>query len=213
MTTNETPAEAAGALSPGATIAEKIDWLETCHTALDDRAIAVFNEVFATIMRTHDRWVWRRILKWGVPENLAKELSQEVFAALIRRVKHHGVKGGFRKLIGKITKGKLLNFKRDEDLAPKTECIPSSGSAPAESAVDVDRAIDLRELAQRSRDELSPDHRAVVQKAILEDLSDEEAAAQLGLPVGTMKSRLRAAIAVLRALETERLTPSERNVA
>ena len=40
-----------------------------------------------------------------------------------------------------------------------------------------------------------------------------ELATLLVLPLGTVKSRLRAATRVLRALEAERLTPSERDAA
>jgi len=207
---NETPAEAAGALSPTASVAEKIAWLETCDTALDAHGIAVLNEVFAVVMRTHLRRVRRRILRYGVPSDPADDLVQDVFATLFRRVKSHGAKDGFSRLIAKITKGKSLNFKRDAELAPKTECIPSSGSAPAESAVDVERAVDLREMVERSRDELSPNHLAVVEKGIMEGLGDVETAAALKLPLGTVRSRLRAAIRVLRELESQRFRPSER---
>lgn len=200
MKTNEVLEAAAGAGRADAAIAEKIAWLETCGTALDAHGSTVLDEVFATVMLTHYSRVARRIQSWRVPECDAEDLLQEVFITLNNRVRSQGAKDGFRRLLAKITWGKLKNHLRDAAQAPETTPIPSSGSALPESAVDVDRALDLRELRRRFFPELSDDHQAVAEKAILGDLSDEETAAALGLPLGTVKSRLRAAKKVLRAL-------------
>jgi RNA polymerase sigma-70 factor (ECF subfamily) len=46
---------------------------------------------------------------------------------------------------------------------------------------------------------LSPDHRAVIALHYLEGMTDEQAATQLGLPIGTVKSRLHYGLQALRA--------------
>ena len=52
---------------------------------------------------------------------------------------------------------------------------------------------------------LSPQQRVVVVLRIVEDLSEEQTATLLGIPAGTVKSRLSRALAVLRAtLEDDR---------
>jgi RNA polymerase sigma factor (sigma-70 family) len=52
---------------------------------------------------------------------------------------------------------------------------------------------------------LSPQQRVVVVLRIVEDLSEEQTAAMLGIPIGTVKSRLSRALAALRStLEDDR---------
>ncbi len=209
MKTHNTPAGAGDAAGLEACIAEKMAWLETCDGALDARGVVVLNEVYPAFMRANHRRVRRRFLIGDVPEADVEDLLQECFKAHFYRVKDHGAKDGLGRLLSKIAKGKYLNYKRDQELAPKTTSMPSSGSALPESEVDVDRAVYFRALARRFLDELSWDHRQVVNLIILEDRSITEASAMLGLPEGTVSSRLRAARAVLRALGDEWLTPSQ----
>lgn len=205
--------ESAGGESPAAQINRKIAWLETFATALDARAIAVLHEVFPTIMeRRYDR-AWRRLRRKGLSEHEAEDVLQEAFTVLFYRVRDRGVRGSIQVMFSKILKGKLINHLRDQSRAPETLALPSSGSSFPESAPDLERALDLRELGRRFLPELSRAHRAVVQKAILGELSDEEAAAALGLPVGTLKSRLRAATRALHALWAAWLPPSEQEAA
>ena len=78
--------------------------------------------------------------------------------------------------------------------------MPSSGSALPESEVDLPRAIDFRNAVRTLLPQLSTEQRAVVQKAILDELSDAETAEALGLAVGTVKTRRRLALRTLREL-------------
>ena len=67
---------------------------------------------------------------------------------------------------------------------------------------DVDDVIGASVERDALRDALaalSPEHRAVVSLHHLEGLTDEEVAAHLDLPIGTVKSRLHYALMALRA--------------
>lgn len=209
MKTDESPGEE----SPAAQINRKIAWLETFATALDARAITVLHEVFPSIMEQRYDRAWRRLRRKGLSEQQAEDLLQEAFTALFYRVRDRGVRGSIQVMFSKILKGKLINHLRDQCRAPETLALPSSGSSLPDSAVDLERALDLRELSRRFLRELSPAHQAVVEKAILRGLSDEEAAAALGLRVGTLKSRLRAATRALHALGAAWLPPSQQEAA
>jgi RNA polymerase sigma-70 factor, ECF subfamily len=59
--------------------------------------------------------------------------------------------------------------------------------------------VDDRDFLWAALTRLPPKHRVVVVLRIVEDLSEEQTAAMLGIPLGTVKSRLSRALAVLRA--------------
>jgi RNA polymerase sigma-70 factor (sigma-E family) len=59
--------------------------------------------------------------------------------------------------------------------------------------------VDDRDFLWAALTRLPPKHRVVVVLRIVEDLSEEQTAAMLGIAVGTVKSRLSRALAVLRA--------------
>lgn len=215
MKTNETPAEAAaGAGSPAASYEEKLAEIESCHTALDARRIALFREeVFPTFMRKHYGRVQRRIRKWDVPENQVEEVLQEAFVSLFNHVVAHGAQHGLCRNLSVILKGKLLHHARDQKHASDTEPLPSSGSTPPETPPDLERAIDYRKAARRFLLQLSDDHRAVVERCILQDKTQAAAAAELDLPEKTVGSRLAAAMRVLFTLATTWFPESEQEVA
>lgn len=209
MKTNETPTEA-GAARRDAPIDEKIAWLDARHTALDAAGLAVLDEVLAPFMHRHYGKVRRRAVRWGVPEDDAPDLVQDVFIAFHARVRDHGVKRSLLTTLHIVTRGKLLHAARARRNAPLTVCLPSSGLALPESSVDIARAVNLR-TARSFVHELSEEHRAVVEKVILEDKTAAVAAAELGLAEGTVWSRLRAAVDLLRARTAPWLPQSQRD--
>jgi RNA polymerase sigma factor (sigma-70 family) len=81
---------------------------------------------------------------------------------------------------------------------------PVPGAA-AEAVIDPE----LDELWHRL-DQLRPDERACVVLRFYEDLPLADIAAQLDLPLGTVKSHLHRAIATLRSLLTDELTEEDR---
>ncbi len=208
---NETPTEAvAAAARRDAQLDEKIALLDACHTALDASGLAVLDAVFAPFMRRHYDKVRRRAVRWGVPEDDASDLVQEVFFAFHGRVRDHGVKRSLLTTLHIVARGKLLHAARARRQAPPTVGLPSSGSALPESSVDLARAVDLR-TARSFVHELSEEHQVVVEKVILEDKSAGVAAGELGLPEGTVCSRLRAAVELLRARTAPWLPQSQRD--
>jgi len=65
-------------------------------------------------------------------------------------------------------------------------------------------------VARRIFSQLSPEHREVIDKVVLKGMTHTDAAAALGLPEGTVKSRLIAAKRALLALAEPLLPPSQR---
>jgi RNA polymerase sigma-70 factor (ECF subfamily) len=213
MTTQDFTAETAGVPSPKATAEEKLAWLERTQGALDARGIALVHEVFDPILRAYGKRVYWRIVRWGVPPTDAEDVLQDVCITLYSHVARYGVQGNLRALFNRIARGRLSHYSRTQERTPESVCIPSSGSALPESEPDIDRAIDYRALARRLMPELCATHRVVVQLCILDEKTDAEAAAMLGIPEGTLKSQLRAAKRELRALASPLLPESQRKAA
>ncbi|HID06351.1 MAG TPA: sigma-70 family RNA polymerase sigma factor [Armatimonadetes bacterium] len=61
---------------------------------------------------------------------------------------------------------------------------------PSPSPEDVAERKEVQELVHRALEQLAPEHRAVIVLCDLEQLSYDEAAQVLGIPLGTLKSRL-----------------------
>jgi len=77
--------------------------------------------------------------------------------------------------------------------------MPEPKVPPAEASPDHAAEASEREAqVRRAMDELPPEQRDLVRRAFYEDLSHSEIAACTGVPLGTVKSRLRLAFAKLK---------------
>lgn len=83
-----------------------------------------------------------------------------------------------------------------------------TGRVPDLTAEDRAEAVATRDAVDRALAGLTPDHREVVVLRYLADLSERQAAAVLGIPPGTVKSRLARALAQL-AVDPHLLDPTE----
>src|SRR5207247_8779729 len=72
--------------------------------------------------------------------------------------------------------------------------VPATAPGPAETAWQQHR----RAVLQSALDSLPPPQREALGLAFLDDLSHEQVAAELGLPLGTAKTRIRAGLQKLR---------------
>jgi RNA polymerase sigma-70 factor (ECF subfamily) len=196
-------------LSVDAETKASIAWVEDHDTAFDAAGIALIHEVWKPIMTLHSPQVWRRMARSQVHKDDVKDIYQEVWLTLYRRVATTGVKESLGKMVGQIAKGKVLDYARARGRGRKTESMPESGSALPESLPDIVRAVDLRTLTTMLMRELPEQYKGVTTKRILEDKSQEEAAAELNLTVATVKSRYLAALRWLSDRAKAWLPPSQ----
>lgn len=189
---------------------ESLTRLVLCRTSLSASEAALLREVFPEILAAHHDEVWNQLRRRGLDGDEAEDLLQEVFLTLYGHILEHGFPDKLPAMLHTITEGKLLNHVRAGKRTPVSVGLPSSGSEKPRSEPDVERALDLRELARRLLPQLLPEHQGVVDKVILNGLSHADAAAALGLAEGTVKSRLMAAKGALIALAELFLPPSQR---
>jgi RNA polymerase sigma-70 factor (ECF subfamily) len=99
---------------------------------------------------------------------------------------------------------------RGRGRAPLSTCLPSSRSEKPTSQADVERALHFQQVAERIFSQLSPEHQEVIDAVSVKGLTHADAAAVLGMPEGTLKSRLMAAKRALVEAAEPILPPSQR---
>ena len=136
----------------------------------------------------------------------AEDLVQEVFLAVWRNAdRFDPERGSVRAWILQIAHFRLLNELRRRSRQPEIAAdpdglvldgLPAADLGPAEVASRRHR----RALIQSAFDELPPPQRQAISLAFLDDLTHEQVAAELGLPLGTAKTRIRAGLQKLRGM-------------
>ncbi len=161
-------------------------------------------EAFAILVDTHHTGVYRIACRMCGDQD-ATDLTQEIFLRALRALRRFQYQGqaSFRTWLYRIAVNACINEIRrrkrrsqiegpslDEELdsedGPMDRVVPDESHSPhvlAEREA-VRRAV--RKIVQM----LSPKHRAVLTLVDLEGSNYEEAAAALGIPIGTLKSRL-----------------------
>ncbi len=136
----------------------------------------------------------------------AEDLVQEVFLAVWRNAdRFDPERGSVRAWILQIAHFRLLNELRRRSRQPEIAAdpdglvldgLPAADLGPAEVASRRHR----RALIQSAFDELPPPQRQAISLAFLDDLTHEQVAAELGLPLGTAKTRIRSGLQKLRGM-------------
>ncbi|HEX4944717.1 MAG TPA: sigma-70 family RNA polymerase sigma factor [Usitatibacteraceae bacterium] len=158
--------------------------------AHDDR------EAFSRLVRRHQsmvRSVLRRLTKGD--HGLADDLAQETFLLAWRNLRSFRFDARFSTWLYRIAFNAWLSQarKRREVLLDDTEAVPvneePAHAVPAAERIDLERALG----------ELSDAERVAIATCYYADLTHEEAARAIGIPLGTVKTLILRAKAKLRA--------------
>ena len=158
---------------------------------------------YAEIVRRYQRAVYR--VAYGLTRNAsdADDLAQETFVRAYQALGRFRVGEPLYPWLARIATNQAFSLHRRRRRRPETALEPLV-EAGQQWGVDADPAEDLaakerRERLERAMSELKPEHQAVLVLRAVEDLSYEEIAASLKVPVGTVMSRLSRARAELKA--------------
>ena len=190
---------------------EKLAQLVLCRSKLSADEALLLREVFPQILALHHEEVWNWLLRRGLSSHEAEDLLQEASLELYSHILEHGMPDKIAAMLQALAKTKFFNHLRAQRRAPESVALPSSGSEKPRSGPDAELTLALGELAWLLFEQLSPEHQSVVDAVMLNGLSQRDAAAMLGLPEGTVKSRLMAAKRELLKLAERLLPPSQRN--
>lgn len=188
---------------------ERLAQLVLRHTKFSASEAAELRVLFPAIIKTHRSTVWGMLRGRGLEREEAKDLSQEIFVALHLSIVDEGFPDSLTKWLRTTTHGKLLNHLRGKKREPVSVGLPSSGSEPPRTPRDLDAALDGATLRALVFPLLSSEHREVLE-AVRADLSYEEAAGALDIPLGTFKRRLIEARRQVVLLAQQFLPPSKR---
>jgi RNA polymerase sigma-70 factor (ECF subfamily) len=189
---------------------ERLAQLVLRRSKLSDEEAALLREVFPDIVAAHYDLVWNLLRKRGLDSHEAEDLLQEVFITLHNHILETGFVATLPGMLHALTNGMVLNHARVQKRVPFSVGLPSSGSEKPRSQLDVERALHFQEVARHIFSQLSPEHQEVIEKVVLNGLTHTDAAAVLGIPEGTLKSRLIAAKRALLAAAEPLLPASQR---
>ena len=140
----------------------------------------------------HASWLAARLAQRAADPTLVEDALQETFVAVWRKAGDYRGEGevaawlwgiAIRKLIDRLRRDRLPRFERPSVVESAEEAVLAG--------------IGYGELGE-AMSRLSPELMAVVQARILDGLSTREAARLLGIPTGTVKTRLMRAKQIMR---------------
>lgn len=147
----------------------------------------------------HAAWLQLRLQRRTSDRDLVADALQDTFVAVWTSASTYRGDGDVGGWIWGIAVRRLLSRLRGRrGPMPVAESVISSASPAVQSAEDqLLLAVEYGDVGTAMRS-LSPELRTVVQATIVDGLSTREASRLLGLPQGTVKSRVRAAKSQLR---------------
>jgi RNA polymerase sigma-70 factor, ECF subfamily len=181
---------------------------------IDDRSLvaqarAGTEQAYREIVRRHERPIFNLIVRMVHDPATAEDLSQETFLKAFSHLHSYNPQFKLSNWLFKIAHYTVIDFLRQhrprmvslDDPFGDGAAIAESLSDPASRSplADLERG-EVAELLERALVELRPGYRQAVILRYREDLTYDEIAEVMGLPVGTVKSllhRARAELAVL----------------
>lgn len=165
--------------------------------ALVKRCLAGENSAWETLLKAHTRKMFNLCYRFTGRAVEAEDLTQEIFIKIFQTLRSYDAgEGTFATWVNRVARNHLVDHyrrtKKDritsslEDEVGGLEEKPSPQAGPGAVVESRER----RELLQTGLDKLSPDLREAVILRDFHDLDYEEIAQVLGVPQGTVKSRI-----------------------
>jgi RNA polymerase sigma-70 factor, ECF subfamily len=164
---------------------------------------------FAALVERHERRVFNLALRMTGREEDARDAAQDAFLTVLRKLSSFRGEAAFTTWLHRVTVNACYDLLRKRQRAPLLDRgeddLPRVEPPPVPDHADLsDLSIDV----QRALMQVPEDFRAVMILHDVHDLPQEEVAAIVGVPVGTVKSRLhRGRVALARAMGVERTSP------
>jgi len=160
-------------------------------------------EAFARLFEHFAPRIKRHLMQGGSPEMQAEELAQEAFVAVWRKAAQFDpAQAAAATWIFTIARNLRVDLlRRRQGIEALDEAFDFDGlDGEAPSAEDRLHAARLTERLGHALAQLPPEQRQVLRLSYFEDEPHSRIAAALGIPLGTVKSRMRLAVAQLRRL-------------
>jgi RNA polymerase sigma-70 factor (ECF subfamily) len=161
------------------------------------RCLAADAAAWEALLQSHTRKIYNLCYRFTGRSADAEDLTQEVFIKIFQTLRtFDAAQGSFGTWLSRVARNHLVDHYRrtkkdritsslDDELGT-LEVKPGAAVEPVAGVEWRER----RELLQRGLERLSPDLREAVVLRDLQDLDYDEIAQVLGVPVGTVKSRI-----------------------
>ncbi len=154
-------------------------------------------EAFAALFRHFAPRVKGFLMKSGASATLAEECAQDVMATLWQKANMFDPsRASVATWVFTIARNRRIDALR-KSRRPEPEDLPW-GPEPEPDQADAMVAAQDTELLGRALAQLPKKQRELIERAFYGDLSHSEIAAETGLPLGTIKSRIRLALDKMR---------------
>ena len=161
------------------------------------RCLAGENSAWEDLIKLHTRKVFNLCYRFTGRPSEAEDLTQEIFIKIFQTLRSYDVaQGTFATWLSRVARNHLVDHYRrtkkdritssldeEEGAIERTPSLTAGPGAHVESR-------ERKELLQMGLDKLSPDLREAVILRDLNDLDYDEIARVLGVPQGTVKSRI-----------------------
>jgi RNA polymerase sigma-70 factor (ECF subfamily) len=158
---------------------------------------------FATLVQRHERRVYNLALRMTGREEDARDATQDAFLTALRKLSSFRGEAAFTTWMHRVTVNASYDLLRKRRRAPLLNAPREEGLGPPEPSPvpDPSDAVDLSIDVRRALLAVPEDYRVAMVLHDVQDLPYDEVAAILGVPVGTVKSRLhRGRVALARAM-------------
>ncbi len=161
------------------------------------RCLAGDDTAWASLLQTHTRKIYNLCYRFTGRPAESEDLTQEVFIKIFQTLRSFdAAQGAFATWLNRVARNHLVDHyrrtKKDratssiEDESGGIEGRPSASDGPLAHV----EARERKEVIQSALERLSPDLREAVVLRDLQDLDYAEISAILGVPQGTVKSRI-----------------------
>lgn len=174
-------------------LTKRMEWSAQLQAIRDQQDQAAF----AALFRHFAPRVKAFLMRSGMTASFAEECTQEVMATVWRKAHmFDGTKASVSTWIFTIARNRKIDMIR-KTRRPEPEDLPWGPDAEPDAAEMMMMAQDSEELG-RALASLPEKQRGLIERAYFGDLTHSEIAAETGLPLGTIKSRIRLALDRLR---------------
>jgi len=150
------------------------------------------------LYRRHAPWIALRLGRRCADPDLADAALADTFVAVWRRPGSYRAQGEVAAWLWGIAIRRLIDLLRRQGIpVAAAEVAETAGAAAVSAEEQVLAGVEHGDLAG-ALNRLSPELRAVVQATVLDGLTTREAARLLGIPPGTVKTRMMRAKPLLR---------------
>jgi RNA polymerase sigma-70 factor (ECF subfamily) len=153
------------------------------------RVVAGDHEAFAEVMRAHQDRVFSVCLRIVGDRERALDVTQETFLTIFRKASQFQGRSALGTWIYRIAVNQCYDDLR-KTKRQRSVPLPEHTDPADDSALDAMESAGLRPELRNALMSLPPDFRAAIVLADIEGFSMPEAAETLGVPVGTVKSRV-----------------------